>query len=70
MSAVQVPIPQESQEVHAISSAAQVELEAPPNGGLRAWTQVGVVFAINAFTWGQTAVSVTPNPQYAQTNLT
>ncbi|KAH8602576.1 MFS transporter, MCP family, solute carrier family 16, member 6 [Bisporella sp. PMI_857] len=30
-------------------------IEPPPDGGAKAWSQVGASFTINAFTWGQTA---------------
>lgn len=40
----------------------QFDIDPPPDGGY-GWVQVGVAFTINAFTWGQTAVShYTPPP--------
>jgi hypothetical protein len=38
------------------TSTVELSTEAPPGGGY-GLVQVGVAFVINAFTWGQTAVS-------------
>ncbi len=45
-------------DLDAAAAAARLEIEPPPppDGGF-GWVQVGVSFVINAFTWGQTAVS-------------
>jgi hypothetical protein len=55
MSTVVVPIPDPRNQT-PLNISPRESAEPPPDGGLLAWTQVGATFAINAFTWGQTAV--------------